>query len=234
MSAARPLGAHTYQRHQPEHTVLYKIAEENLETFLRLVQEECGRRLPDFVEKEFRDTFTTGDSPSQMEVQKLGTTYKQLAQEIESIYGWVMNVNFGVGHVINYNRTWPEITSMINPDHLDEMIDRLTYDLALLVSIQTRMTDLDKGSQTGTASPIKTINTIFYQTNIVNYVQFTESLIENLEVIRHALKVHHQSPLVPSKSEDITVYNEMGRVSSRLRELPALLQKPSPSHFSHR
>ncbi len=164
------------------------------------------------------------DAPPKFQVQKLGTIYKQLAQEIESIYGWVMDINFGVGHVINYNRTWPEITSMINPDHLDEMIDRLTYDLALLVSIQTRMTDLDKDSQTGTASPIKTINTIFSQTNIVNYVQFTESLIENLEVIRHALKVHHQSRLVPSNSENIQVFNEMGRVSSRLRELPALLQ----------
>lgn len=60
MSAARPLGAYTYQRHQPEHTVLYKIVQENLETFLRLVQEECGRPLPDFVEKEFREYLKCG------------------------------------------------------------------------------------------------------------------------------------------------------------------------------
>ena len=45
MSAARPVGAYTYQRHQPEQTILYKIVQENLETFLRLVHEECGRRM---------------------------------------------------------------------------------------------------------------------------------------------------------------------------------------------
>ena len=60
MSAARALGAYTYQRHQPEHTVLYKIVQENLETFLRLVHEECGRALPDFVEKEFREYLKCG------------------------------------------------------------------------------------------------------------------------------------------------------------------------------
>lgn len=60
MSAARPLGAYTYQRHQPEHTVLYKIVQENLETFLKAVQEECGRPLPDFVEKEFREYLRCG------------------------------------------------------------------------------------------------------------------------------------------------------------------------------
>ena len=60
MSAARALRTHTYQRHQPEHTVLYKIVQENFETFLRLVQEECGRPLPDFVEKEFREYLKCG------------------------------------------------------------------------------------------------------------------------------------------------------------------------------
>lgn len=60
MSAARPLGAYTYQRHEPQHTVLYQIVQQNLETFLRLVQEECGRPLPDFVEKEFREYLKCG------------------------------------------------------------------------------------------------------------------------------------------------------------------------------
>ena len=60
MSAARPLGDYTYQRHQPEHTVLYKIVQENLETFLKAVHEECGRPLPDFVEKEFREYLSCG------------------------------------------------------------------------------------------------------------------------------------------------------------------------------
>lgn len=60
MSAARALGAYTYQRHQPEHTTLYKIVQENLETFLRLVEEECGRPLPDFVEEEFREYLKCG------------------------------------------------------------------------------------------------------------------------------------------------------------------------------
>lgn len=60
MQFARALGTYTYQRHQPEHTVLYKIVQENLETFLRLVQQEYERPLPDFVEKEFRDYLKCG------------------------------------------------------------------------------------------------------------------------------------------------------------------------------
>jgi hypothetical protein len=60
MQLAMPLGGHTYQRHRPEDTVLYKIIQENLETFLRLVYEECGRPLPDFVEKEFREYLKCG------------------------------------------------------------------------------------------------------------------------------------------------------------------------------
>lgn len=60
MSAARQLGSYTYQRHQPERSVLYKIVQENLETFLQQVQEECGRPLPDFVEKEFREYLKCG------------------------------------------------------------------------------------------------------------------------------------------------------------------------------
>lgn len=38
----------------------YKVVEENLETFLSLVHEECGRPLPDFVEKEFREYLMCG------------------------------------------------------------------------------------------------------------------------------------------------------------------------------
>lgn len=60
MSVAQPLGSYTYQRHQPERSALYKIVQENLETFLQQVQEECGRPLPDFVEKEFREYLRCG------------------------------------------------------------------------------------------------------------------------------------------------------------------------------
>ena len=60
MQLAKFVGSHTYQRHRPEDTVLYKIIQENLETFLNLVHEECGRPLPDFVEKEFRDYLKCG------------------------------------------------------------------------------------------------------------------------------------------------------------------------------
>ena len=61
MPAAAALGpAHTYERHQPERSVLYKIVQENLETFLQQVNEECGRPLPDFVEKEFREYLRCG------------------------------------------------------------------------------------------------------------------------------------------------------------------------------
>ena len=60
MSAARPLGGYAYQRHQPEQSVLYKVIQANLETFLSQVHEECGRPLPGFVEKEFREYLSCG------------------------------------------------------------------------------------------------------------------------------------------------------------------------------
>ncbi len=61
MSQASPaLTQYTYQRHRPEDSVLYKIVQENLETFLRLVNEECGRPLPEFVEKEFKEYLKCG------------------------------------------------------------------------------------------------------------------------------------------------------------------------------
>jgi len=60
MQLARALRPYTYQRHQPEKTVLYKIVQENLETFLNLVHQEYDRPLPDFVENEFRDYLKCG------------------------------------------------------------------------------------------------------------------------------------------------------------------------------
>jgi ribosomal protein S27E len=60
VSQPQALGRFTYQRHEPEDTVLYQIVSQNLETFLRLVQEETGHPLPDFVVKEFRDYLKCG------------------------------------------------------------------------------------------------------------------------------------------------------------------------------
>ena len=60
MELARPLGQFTYQRHKPEESVLYKIIQENLETFLATVREEAGQPLPDFVEKEFYEYLRCG------------------------------------------------------------------------------------------------------------------------------------------------------------------------------
>ena len=60
MQSARSLGGNTFERHRPEESVLYKVVQENLETFLSLVHEECGRPLPDFVEKEFREYLKCG------------------------------------------------------------------------------------------------------------------------------------------------------------------------------
>ena len=50
MQLAHSQSNFTYQRHQPENTVLYKIVQENLESFLRLVHLEYDRPLPDFGE----------------------------------------------------------------------------------------------------------------------------------------------------------------------------------------
>jgi len=58
--AQTPLVNPTYERRRPEDTILYKIIQQNLETFLSLVQEECGRSLPNFVEKEFREYLKCG------------------------------------------------------------------------------------------------------------------------------------------------------------------------------
>jgi hypothetical protein len=141
-----------------------------------------------------------GDS-SQVEVRKLGAISKKLAQEIEGIYSWVMDENFGVGNVIGYSRGWLEIAPMINPDHLDEVIARLIYDLTLLEDIQNRMTtnaSLGKisepeNSQIGKPSPIDPIEKIsqfFLQSTLGNLLSFTKSLVQNLQVIQYALAVH--------------------------------------------
>lgn len=182
-----------------------------------------------------RDIFTTDEIPSQLEIQKLGTTYKQLAHEIECIYEWVMNVEFGVGNVIDYNRSWREIVSMINPNHLDQMIKRLSHDLALLEDIQSRMTFSSadsKEKEEEEALAVEKINKIFAQSNI-NLIQFTKSLIEDLQVIQHTTSMHHPSNLVPANADDLKVSTEMGRISQNLRKLPALLQRSSTAH-SHR
>jgi hypothetical protein len=42
-----------YQRHKPEDTVLYRVVQQNLETFLASVREQ-GRVVPRFVERELR------------------------------------------------------------------------------------------------------------------------------------------------------------------------------------
>ena len=60
MGSAKALGQYTYQRHKPEESVLYKIVQENLETFLSMVREETGQPLPDFVEKEFYEYLRCG------------------------------------------------------------------------------------------------------------------------------------------------------------------------------
>ncbi len=43
--------AFSYERHRQEETLLYKVVQENLETFLAQMELEGG--LPDFVKKEF-------------------------------------------------------------------------------------------------------------------------------------------------------------------------------------
>jgi hypothetical protein len=44
----------TYRQRRPEKTVLYRIIQEHLESFLQHVREASGERLPKYVESEFR------------------------------------------------------------------------------------------------------------------------------------------------------------------------------------
>jgi hypothetical protein len=60
MGLAHPAEQFTYQRHKPVESVLYKIVQENLETFLATVREETGHPLPNFVEKEFYEYLKCG------------------------------------------------------------------------------------------------------------------------------------------------------------------------------
>lgn len=185
--------------------------------------------LPDLGAVIGQDALTPNGGISQIEVQKLGTAYKQLTQEIESVYGWVMNVEFGIGNLIGYSRSWPEISSMINPDHLGEMINRLSYDLDVLVNIQNRVINLNEDSQAEEEIlTVKKINRTFAH-SVFNLIQFTKSLLENLEIIQHAIKVHHPSRLVPMNSDNLAVIEEMSKISQNLRELPSILQRPSAS-----
>lgn len=46
--------AHTYQRHQPEHTRLYQIVEQYYPTFVVHLAQQ-GRYLPFYIEQEFED-----------------------------------------------------------------------------------------------------------------------------------------------------------------------------------
>ena len=51
---ARPTGACVhYQRRRPEHTTLYQLVQEHVETFFAQVEHETGAGLPDFVNEEF-------------------------------------------------------------------------------------------------------------------------------------------------------------------------------------
>jgi len=49
-----------YERRRPEESVLYKLIQQNLETFLELFQTEMGQPLPDFVIKEFYEYLGCG------------------------------------------------------------------------------------------------------------------------------------------------------------------------------
>jgi hypothetical protein len=51
---------YVYERHRPEESPLYKIVQENLETFLAMVETTSGSRFPNFIEKEFRDYLRCG------------------------------------------------------------------------------------------------------------------------------------------------------------------------------
>jgi hypothetical protein len=50
----------TYERHKPEETLLYKIVQENLLSFLEQVEVDTGYPLPDFVIKEFEEYLKCG------------------------------------------------------------------------------------------------------------------------------------------------------------------------------
>src|SRR5690606_10231176 len=51
MSGAAP---NKYQQRRPEKTVLYRVIQQHLESFLEHAHESSGKRLPVYVENEFR------------------------------------------------------------------------------------------------------------------------------------------------------------------------------------
>ena len=55
-----PADALAYQRRKPEDTVLYRVVQHSLETFLAAAQEQ-GRVVPRFVECELRAFLTCGN-----------------------------------------------------------------------------------------------------------------------------------------------------------------------------
>ena len=58
-TAERPGGAAPYQRHRPEHTLLYQIVEQHYPAFVaHMAQQE--RPLPDYVQQEFEDYLRCG------------------------------------------------------------------------------------------------------------------------------------------------------------------------------
>jgi hypothetical protein len=52
-----------YKRRDPETTVLYRVVQQNLETFLATAREQ-GRVVPRFVEREFRPISPAESSPT--------------------------------------------------------------------------------------------------------------------------------------------------------------------------
>lgn len=58
--AAQSLNQFSYQRHQPEETLLYQIINQNLSNFLSQVEQETGYPPPDFVIKEFEEYLKCG------------------------------------------------------------------------------------------------------------------------------------------------------------------------------
>ena len=60
MQSALASKQYSYERHKPEETVLYKLIQENLASFLEQFNEETGCCLPDFVIKEFDEYLRCG------------------------------------------------------------------------------------------------------------------------------------------------------------------------------
>ena len=55
MAEVTSAAQHTYERHKPEETILYKIVQKNWLPFREQVERDTGYPLPDFVIKEFEE-----------------------------------------------------------------------------------------------------------------------------------------------------------------------------------